>query len=70
MLEQSANNGFAKAHLGFIAKTTDNDLGLAIMLLSEGMESGEAGTDDARFYFHLGDAYNRIGQSDKVSLEI
>uniref|UniRef100_A0A1A8U737 Aspartate beta-hydroxylase n=1 Tax=Nothobranchius furzeri TaxID=105023 RepID=A0A1A8U737_NOTFU len=27
----------------------------------EGLESGEPGTDDGRFYFHLGDALQRVG---------
>lgn len=29
----------------------------------EGLESGEPGTDDGRFYFHLGDALQRVGDN-------
>lgn len=36
------------------------------MSLQEGLESGEPGTDDGRFYFHLGDALQRVGD-DSVS---
>lgn len=31
--------------------------------LQEGLESGEPGTDDGRFYFHLGDALQRVGDN-------
>lgn len=30
----------------------------------EGLESGDPGTDDGRFYFHLGDALQRMGDKD------
>lgn len=33
------------------------------LCLQEGLESGEPGTDDGRFYFHLGDALQRVGDS-------
>lgn len=34
--------------------------------LQDGLESGHPGTDDGRFYFHLGDALQRMGD-DSVS---
>lgn len=37
-----------------------------LLSLQEGLESGEPGTDDGRFYFHLGDALQRVGD-DSVS---
>lgn len=36
------------------------------MSVQEGLESGEPGTDDGRFYFHLGDALQRV-RDDSVS---
>ncbi|XP_026185295.1 aspartyl/asparaginyl beta-hydroxylase isoform X10 [Mastacembelus armatus] len=53
-------NGFAKVHYGFILKA-DNKIAESIPYLKEGLESGEPGTDDGRFYFHLGDALQRVG---------
>ena len=60
-------DGFAKVHLGFIIKTHDNDARKAIPLLKAGIESRAEGTKDGRFYFHLGDAYQRTNQTDLVS---
>ncbi|XP_051577012.1 aspartyl/asparaginyl beta-hydroxylase-like isoform X2 [Myxocyprinus asiaticus] len=54
------NNGFAKVHYGFILKS-ENKIAESIPYLREGLESGEPGTDDGRFYFHLGDALQRTG---------
>ncbi|XP_069562998.1 calponin homology domain-containing protein DDB_G0272472-like [Brachyistius frenatus] len=53
-------NGFAKVHYGFILKS-ENKIAESIPYLKEGLESGEPGTDDGRFYFHLGDALQRVG---------
>jgi len=54
-------SGFAQVHLGFILKTTfgDNDNGARWM--AAGISSRDEGVVDGRFYFHLGDAYERIG---------
>ena len=59
-------NGFAQSHLGFILKTDHLRYIEAIPLLRNGISSGEAGADDGRFYFHLGDAFTRIGRPDEV----
>ncbi|KAL7374165.1 hypothetical protein ABVT39_023056 [Epinephelus coioides] len=53
-------DGFAKVHYGFILKS-ENKIAESIPFLKEGLESGEPGTDDGRFYFHLGDALQRVG---------
>ncbi|XP_061661045.1 aspartyl/asparaginyl beta-hydroxylase-like isoform X4 [Syngnathoides biaculeatus] len=53
-------DGFAKVHYGFILKS-ENKVAESIPYLKEGLESGEPGTDDGRFYFHLGDALQRVG---------
>lgn len=53
-------------HLGFIIKTHDNNPAKAIPYLRDGIATGENGVLDARFYFHLGDAYQRVGQNKQV----
>lgn len=55
-------DGFAKVHYGFILKS-ENKIAESIPYLKEGLESGEPGTDDGRFYFHLGDALQRVGDN-------
>ncbi|XP_064797529.1 aspartyl/asparaginyl beta-hydroxylase-like isoform X1 [Oncorhynchus masou masou] len=54
------SNGFAKVHYGFILKS-ENKIAESIPFLRDGLESGDPGTDDGRFYFHLGDALQRMG---------
>lgn len=66
VLEMDPGNGLAKVHLGFIIKTLDNDLEKAIPLLTEGIASEAEGTKDGRFYFHLGDALQRLGQTENA----
>ncbi|XP_033929046.1 aspartyl/asparaginyl beta-hydroxylase isoform X2 [Melopsittacus undulatus] len=63
VLSLAPNNGFAKVHYGFILKA-ENKIAESIPYLKEGLESGDPGTDDGRFYFHLGDALQRIGDKD------
>ncbi|XP_035981247.1 aspartyl/asparaginyl beta-hydroxylase isoform X6 [Fundulus heteroclitus] len=60
VLAVAPSNGFAKVHYGFILKA-ENQIAESIPYLKEGLESGEPGTDDGRFYFHLGDALQRVG---------
>ncbi|KAK3926130.1 Aspartyl/asparaginyl beta-hydroxylase [Frankliniella fusca] len=57
------SNGFALVHYGFILKTSENDNEAGSHFLQAGINSGEPGTMDARFLFHLGDAYNRLGKN-------
>lgn len=66
VLRGSPEDGFAMVHYGFILKTTDNDNVRSIEYLQRGIDSGQEGTRDGRFYFHLGDAYYRNGQPNKV----
>ncbi|XP_058636912.1 aspartyl/asparaginyl beta-hydroxylase isoform X2 [Onychostoma macrolepis] len=60
VLAHAPHDGFAKVHYGFILKS-ENKIAESIPYLREGLESGEPGTDDGRFYFHLGDALQRTG---------
>uniref|UniRef100_A0A3P8WLS9 Aspartate beta-hydroxylase n=1 Tax=Cynoglossus semilaevis TaxID=244447 RepID=A0A3P8WLS9_CYNSE len=62
VLATAPHNGFAKVHYGFILKS-ENKIEESIPYLKEGLESGEPGTDDGRFYFHLGDALQRVGDN-------
>uniref|UniRef100_A0A674AJU7 Aspartyl/asparaginyl beta-hydroxylase-like n=1 Tax=Salmo trutta TaxID=8032 RepID=A0A674AJU7_SALTR len=60
VLAIAPSNGFAKVHYGFILKS-ENKIAASIPFLRDGLESGDPGTDDGRFYFHLGDALQRMG---------
>ncbi|CAL1538737.1 unnamed protein product, partial [Lymnaea stagnalis] len=66
VLDKDPDNGFAKVHLGFIFKTKDNNLELAVKYLKEGIDSKEPGTSDGRFYLHLGDSLQRLGQESEA----
>ncbi|KAK2527996.1 Asph [Columba guinea] len=63
VLSLAPDDGFAKVHYGFILKA-ENKIAESIPYLKEGLESGNPGTDDGRFYFHLGDALQRMGDKD------
>uniref|UniRef100_A0A8C8IC93 Un-named hu7910 n=1 Tax=Oncorhynchus tshawytscha TaxID=74940 RepID=A0A8C8IC93_ONCTS len=60
VLATAPSDGFAKVHYGFILKS-ENKIAESIPFLRDGLESGDPGTDDGRFYFHLGDALQRMG---------
>ncbi|XP_061850400.1 aspartyl/asparaginyl beta-hydroxylase isoform X3 [Colius striatus] len=63
VLSMAPNDGFAKVHYGFILKA-ENKIAESIPYLKEGIESGDPGTNDGRFYFHLGDALQRMGDKE------
>lgn len=65
VLAAAPDDGFAKVHYGFILKS-ENKIPESVPYLREGLESGEPGTDDGRFYFHLGDALQRVGDKDEA----
>ena len=65
VLELNPTDGHAKSHVGFILKAL-NKLEESIKYFEEGIHSGHPGADDAKFFYHLGDAYHRIGKPDKV----
>lgn len=73
-VEADPTNGFAAVHLGFILKTGgfEHDQERAASLLKQGIESGEKGTQDGKFYYHLGEVLQRMGkkeESDRVYKE-
>ncbi|XP_058466084.1 kinesin-related protein 4 isoform X7 [Malaya genurostris] len=59
-------DGFALVHYGFVLKNHDKNMELAVQYLQEGIETGHEGTQDGRFYFHLGDALQRLGRNDEA----
>ncbi|MCJ8731724.1 hypothetical protein PDJAM_G00202670 [Pangasius djambal] len=65
VLAMAPSDGFAKVHYGFILKS-ENKIAESIPYLKEGLESGAPGTDDGRFYFHLGDALQRVGDPTRA----
>ena len=67
VLQILPDNGFAQVHLGFILNSK-SQYHQAIPLLSAGINSQQAGTDDAKFYLHLGDALTRVGKKSEVRL--
>ena len=67
VLDRSPDNGFAMVHMGFIIKTTDANYEKAVPLLKRGIETDAPGVIDGRFFFHLGDAQYRMGNSTAVS---
>jgi aspartate beta-hydroxylase len=69
VLDKDPTNGIALVHYGFILKTHGNDMDSSIPYLQRGIDTGDEGTVDGRFFFHLGDAYFRKGEHNK-SLEV
>lgn len=60
------DDGFALVHYGFVLKNLDKDMELAAQYLREGIETEQEGTQDGRFYFHLGDALQRLGRQQEA----
>ncbi|XP_077297504.1 aspartyl beta-hydroxylase isoform X2 [Arctopsyche grandis] len=63
------NDGVALVHHGFILKTIENNLQESVVYLQRGIDSGEDGTMEGRFLFHLGDALARLrrqNEADKI----
>ena len=69
MLRHEPDNAFAKAHMGFIYKTSDNNIEKAVPMLMDALSSGDPSVQDGRFYFHLGDALQRLGNKSEVSAD-
>ncbi|KAI4887784.1 hypothetical protein NFI96_028306, partial [Prochilodus magdalenae] len=65
VLALAPDDGFAKVHYGFILKS-ENKIAESIPYLRDGLKSGAPGTDDGRFYFHLGDALQRMGDMNEA----
>lgn len=61
-LQMWPSNGVALVHYGFILKTSENNNEEGSHFMQKGIDTNDPGTMDARFLFHLGDAYDRLGQ--------
>ncbi|XP_053690002.1 aspartyl/asparaginyl beta-hydroxylase [Sabethes cyaneus] len=59
-------DGFALVHYGFVVKNHDKNMEEAVQYLQEGIATGHEGTQDGRFYFHLGDALQRLGRNEEA----
>lgn len=64
-LNINPNDGYALVHMGFVVKSESNYKD-AVPLLKKGLATDEPGTDDSRFYFHLGDALYRLGRAKEA----
>ncbi|XP_047493946.1 cell surface glycoprotein 1-like isoform X2 [Penaeus chinensis] len=66
VLEKWPEDGFAQVHYGFVMKTSHNNNTAGIEYMQKGINSGAEGTQDGRFYFHLGDALQREGKAEEA----
>ena len=68
LLAITANRNYLpeQVHLGFILKTSLNELSEGAALMQAGLDSEEPGTQDARFFFHLGDALQRLARPQEA----
>ncbi|KAL3290047.1 hypothetical protein HHI36_023418 [Cryptolaemus montrouzieri] len=66
ILQKWPNNGCALVHYGFIWKTTNNNLEKGVYFMQKGIDTKDPCVIDGRFYFHLGDAYSRLGDTEKA----
>jgi len=65
ILSKDPNNGFAQVHLAFILKA-EGDWERSAQLFKSGLMSNQEGTQEGKFYFHLGDALYRIGNREEA----
>jgi len=70
VLAADPTNGFAASHLGFIMKTNakrEGDLEQGLLLMRQGIDSGEEGTRDGRFYYQLSDGLLNSGRQSEAA---
>jgi hypothetical protein len=67
VLVHQSTNGLALVHYGLALKLGDKNMPEAVRYLQLGVDSKAPGTQHVRFYYHLGDAMQRIGTVKKVS---
>jgi len=63
VLNKDPDNGFGQVHYGFVLKTSFDDMTRGAKYMSLGISSGAEGTADARFFYHLGDALQRLNRT-------
>ena len=64
VLSRDPHDAFAAVHLGFILKQMGEtpELERGVELLKQGVYSGVEGTNEAKFFYHLGDGLKRLGR--------
>uniref|UniRef100_H2ZBL4 Aspartyl/asparaginy/proline hydroxylase domain-containing protein n=1 Tax=Ciona savignyi TaxID=51511 RepID=H2ZBL4_CIOSA len=67
VLQSHPGNGFALVHLGFITKI-QGDWKKSIDFLLPGIHTLAEGTQQGKFYFHLGDALHRTNRTEEVGI--
>lgn len=67
VLKQDPNNAVALVHYGFILKQYDKNLNESIDYLKRGINTLNKEVMDGRFFYHLGDALQRINQTNEVN---
>uniref|UniRef100_H2ZBL5 Aspartyl/asparaginy/proline hydroxylase domain-containing protein n=1 Tax=Ciona savignyi TaxID=51511 RepID=H2ZBL5_CIOSA len=65
VLQSHPGNGFALVHLGFITKI-QGDWKKSIDFLLPGIHTLAEGTQQGKFYFHLGDALHRTNRTEEA----
>ena len=68
ILDKHPDDSYSLLHLGFILKVADTNYDEAIPLLQRGIDIDTEGKTEGKFFYHLGDAYLRTNQSEKVIL--
>ena len=56
----------SQVHYGFVLKTTYNNVTGGAHYMQKGIASMAEGTQDERFFFHLGDALQRQGKVEEA----
>ncbi|XP_065226615.1 aspartyl/asparaginyl beta-hydroxylase isoform X2 [Planococcus citri] len=65
VLRNDPDNGLGLVNYGFIVKMK-GEYEKAVDTLSRGISSGVKGTDDSKFYYHLGEALQRLGRTEEA----
>ena len=66
MLKRDASDGYALANLAFVVKSVDRDYEEAARLFAAAVATGDAGTDDSRYYIYWADCLTKIGRRSEV----
>ena len=70
VLKIDKKNSIAQCHLAYLLKTIENKLVESIELFRQCLQSQEKLVQDGRFFYHLGDALQRLNRTQEVILNI
>ena len=68
VLNKSPNNPVALVHYGFILKQVDKKFDDSIEYLKRGIDTLDKKILDGRFFYHLGDALQRVNKTEEVDI--